>query len=290
TDLATMNNVPAVYSLLEDLGLRTTKSVWPLPGTEPTQTEGATCDDPDYLRWVLELQTRGFEIGYHMATYHTSVRNRTIEGLDRFSELFGFRPKVMANHSQCRENVYWGDARLSGWNRVAYNALTRFRYRDRYRGHVDGDPHFWGDLCREQITYCRGFVFPDINTLAACPQMPYHDPERPYVNQWYASSEGPEVNAFNRCCSEANQDRLEAEGGACIMYTHFGSGFYENGEINPRFRELITRLSRKNGWFVPVGTLLDYLRTKNSDRDITRRERNRLERRWLQHKMKVGSS
>ena len=25
--------------------------------------------------------------------------------------------------------------------------------------------------------------------------------------------------------TEAAQDRLEAEGGACIMYTHFGHGF-----------------------------------------------------------------
>ena len=67
--------------------------------------------------------------------------------------------------------------------------------------------------------------FPEINTLRACPIMPYHDPQRPFVNQWYASSEGANCASFNAMLTEAAQDRLEAEGGACIMYTHFGHGF-----------------------------------------------------------------
>ena len=33
TDLSTLENAPAVYRLLRDLGFRTTKSVWPLRGT-----------------------------------------------------------------------------------------------------------------------------------------------------------------------------------------------------------------------------------------------------------------
>ena len=57
-----------------------------------------------------------------------------------------------------------------------YNLLTRFRNRGKYRGHVEGDPYFWGDLCRQKIKYYRNFTFRDINTLKACPFMPYHDP------------------------------------------------------------------------------------------------------------------
>ena len=82
--------------------------------------------------------------------------------------------------------------------------------------------------------------------------------------------------------TEAAQDSLEAEGGACIMYTHFGHGFTNDGRINERSRRLIERLSRKNGWFVPVSTLLDYLRSsRKSDHVVTSRERSRLESKWL---------
>ena len=65
------------------------------------------------------------------------------------------------------------------------------------------------------------------------------------------------------------------------MYTHFSKSFYENGKINERFAYLIERLSNKNGWFVPTGTLLDYLLSKKSLNVITPMERTELELRWL---------
>jgi hypothetical protein len=98
------------------------------------------------------------------------------------------------------------------------------------------------------------------------------------------------VKSFSRCISEENQDRLEQEGGACIMYTHFAVGFVEHGQIDSRFSSLIKRLSRKKGWFVPVSTLLDYLLNTNGRHVITDRERKRLERRWLWHKLRVGTT
>lgn len=290
TDLATIHNVPEVYRFLADTGFLTTKSVWPVRGAGKPVCGGDTCEDGEYLQWLHRLQRQGFEIGYHMNTYHSSTREETEAGLDTFVRLFGRVPRTMANHVGCDENIYWGDCRVSGINRVVYNLLTRYRNRGRYRGHVEGDPLFWGDLCRDKITYCRNFVFPDINTLRACPFMPYHDPDRPYVNYWYASSEGPHVDSFIRLLAEANQDRLEAEGGACIVYTHLAGGFYDGGRLHPRFRALMERLGKKNGWFVPVATLLDYLREQRGRHVITRRQRACLERKWLRHKLATGTS
>ena len=120
--------------------------------------------------------------------------------------------------------------------------------------------------------------------------MPYHDPDRQFVNYWFASSEGPDISSFNNCLSEQNQDRLEEEGGACIMYTHFANGFYEDGRINPRFQVLMERLSKKGGWFVPVTTLLDYIHQEKGHHNITNPDRSRLERKWLAHKIKVGAT
>ncbi len=75
------------------------------------------------------------------------------------------------------------------------------------------------------------------------------------------------------------------EGGACIMYTHLAAGFLENGRINGRFKALMERLSKLNGWFVPVHTLLDFILQARGNHCITQAERNDLERRWLWHKV-----
>jgi hypothetical protein len=153
-----------------------------------------------------------------------------------------------------------------------------------------GNCHYWGDVCRERVKYYRNFVFQDINTLKACPLMPYHDPRRPLVNYWFAGSNGMDLPRFNNCLSEKHQDQLEEEGGACIMYAHFAFGFLHRGSLDPRFRSLMERLAKKGGWFVPTSTVLDHLLAVNGHRDITDRQRSRLERKWLLEKITVGST
>jgi hypothetical protein len=288
TDGATLENAPRVYELLADLGFLTTKSVWPLPATAEAVQGGATCEDVAYTAWVQALQREGFEIALHNVAPQTSTREQTILGMERFGELFGSTPSAHANHTGCREGIYWGDRRLTGANRAVYNVLNRNATRRVFEGHIEDSPLFWGDICRRDLRYVRNFVHRDVNTLGFCPHMPYHDPERPYVNHWFASTEGPNVDAFVGALSERNQDRLEAEGGACIMYTHFGSGFVRDGRVDPRFERLMTRLSDKRGWFVPVTTLLDFLLEAKGRHEITDRERSALERRWLVHKIRLG--
>jgi hypothetical protein len=279
--------VPVVYSLLADLGFRTTKSVWMLGGPDG---DGLACDDPRYRAWVQGLQQRGFEIALHNVASRTSPRTRTIEGIERFRETFGAYPAMHINHGECRENIYWGSCRVSGPRRVAYDLLNPLSHRRPYEGHVETSPLFWGDICRRRVRYVRNFVHGDINTLRYCPEMPYHDPKRPYVRYWFASTEGPVVDSFVRTLSAANVDRLVAERGACIMYTHFSMGFAPHGELDPRFVRVMRRLSALNGWFVPASTLLDHLLSANGGRVITDAERSRLERQWLAHKLRVGST
>jgi hypothetical protein len=122
--------------------------------------------------------------------------------------------------------------------------------------------------------------------------MPYHDPLHHWLNFRFASTEGDHGPAFLAALTEAAQDRLEEEGGACIMYTHFGHGFVENNRVVPRFQELMARLSRKNGWFVPTSTLLDYLLASKSksERVLTPAQRRQMEWRWLRQKLVHGTS
>lgn len=260
TDKATLEKVRPVYDLLTEHGLLTTKTVWPLPAPERTVQRGNTLEDKDHRDWILDLKDRGFEIALHGASDGPSTRERVIDGLSRFKEIVGQAPRLHANHTGQIESVYWGEDRFDGAAKLLYKGARKYLGRgSKSYGHEQNTPYFWGDLCSSTLTYVRNLVFNEINTLKADPIMPYHDPRRPHVPFWFSSSGGAEVNSFCRVISEANQDRLVEEGGACIGYTHFGIGFCPDGRINPRFVQLIRRLATLPGWFVPASTLLDYV-------------------------------
>lgn len=292
TDYTSVDNVQPVYDLLVHLGMRTTKLVWMFQGESDATVHGSACDDPAYLAWVLSLQQQGFEIGVHNAAPVTSPRERTCQAFERFRALFGCQALIHCNHVGCREGIYWGDARLSEWRRPLYNLLTRGRRRGIFRGHVPDDPLFWGDLCQTHVRYVRNFVFDALNTLAVCPEMPYHDPAKPYVHFWFASTEGPTLRSFLRHFTVRNIDRLAAEGGLCIAYVHFAAGFAPNGQVEPEFRQRLEYIASKDGWFAPASDVLDYLRQDQSpaERIISPTRLRQLELRWLASKLTKGTT
>ncbi|MEI8349024.1 MAG: hypothetical protein WCI77_02625 [Candidatus Omnitrophota bacterium] len=297
TDNSTIANTRDVYAFLYDCGFLTTKSVWVFDSTEKSQvgkewTAGDTCDDKEYVQWLKDLQSLDFEIGLHSVSTHRSRRDRVIYGIERFRDIFGYYPQSASQHLDYRENesMYWGNRRVSGFNEYLYNTITLNRFKGKSKGHIEKSEYFWGDICKQRIKFMRNFVFSDINTLKTCPVMPYHDDERPYVNYWFASSEGRDLKSYIECIKEKNQDNLEASGGACIVYTHFASGFFNHGKLDCNFKFLMERLSKKNGWFVPVSTLLDYLLRIKGHQVISNTEKNRLERKWLWHKIRHGTT
>jgi len=290
TDRSNLKDSKIIYEYLEELGFKTTRSVWMLKDDDNSEEKGVTCENNLYLDWLLEIKNKGFEIGYHNATCNSSKRQSTKEALDKFIKVFGQKPNVMANHSENKENIYWGSQRLSGNRKIIYNILTFLKKNKYYEGHKKSSPYFWGDFCKEYISYVRNFVFSDINTLKCCPYMPYKDLTKPYVNSWFASSEGNNVEMFTKCISNKNQDQLEIEGGACIMYTHFADGFCENGKLSEKFKVQMKRLSKKNGWFVPVSSLLEFLKKQNTTQIINKNQISKLEWKWLFDKLILGST
>jgi len=288
-DGQTLETSRLVYDFLGEMGFQTTISVWVVGPQREPNSGGETCASPAYLKHVQDLAVKGFEVAWHNATPHTSTREETAHALDQFRQHFGHDPISMANHYN-GEALYWGPNRLSGIRRSLYLWLTRYKAANRHFGHVEGHPYFWGDLCHDRIRYCRNFIFSSLNSLRICPWMPYYDPERPWVNRWFAASEGAQGPAFMRTMSEANQDRLEEEGGACILYTHFGHGFTSNGKLQPDFVRLMRRLSRKGGWFVPAHTILDYLAARRGVFTLDASARSAIEWRWLAEKTFRGTS
>ena len=289
TDWASIKKIKPVYDLLFDLGMRTTKSVWVYNGQQmPNKNSGVTLDDPEYLDWIQVLQMQGFEIGLHNSAPMTSTREITTRALERFKALFGDEPICHANHVGCLDAIYWGEARFSGWKRTLYNILTRERNRDISRGHVVQDPVFWGDLCQQYVNYVRNFVFDDLNALNFCPEMPYHDATKPYVNYWFASSDGGNLKTFLRNFTEEKIDQLVEQHGACIAYVHFAGGFVRNGQLVPEFRNRIEYIASKGGWYAPVTAVLDHLRAGGnySSRTISPESLDKLEIHWLARKLR----
>lgn len=279
-----------LYPVLAEFGFRTTKGVWPVGPLREPNCPGETCAGKEYLEDAQRLQEAGFEIGYHNAAPHSSTRAEVIESLEAFRRYFGKYPSAMANHFNA-DALYWGPARMtSRLRKWIYNAASLGKNSNCFSGHVEGTPNYWADISRERIRYCRNLVYREINTLAACPYTPYHDPVRPGVPFWYSSSEGPDCPSFLKMVAEKNQDKLEEQGGLCIMYTHFGKGFVADQKLDPRFRELMYRLSRKNGWFAPVSTILDYIREKRGDYVINSVQLSELEWKWLGQKVFHGTS
>jgi hypothetical protein len=290
TDDGTVENLTGVYALLESLGMRTTKTIWPVacPEGSPAFWAGATMAIPEYRDFVVDLARRGFEITWHCATMESSLRERTLEGLERYREVFGAYPRIHANHSLNRENIYWGVDRVDSivWRTALRAALGRKEGwgPNYYGGHVEGSPYWWGDMCAKHFIYARNLTTNDINTARFNPSMPYRDPRRPLVPWWFSASDANDVDEFNELIHPRYQERLEREGGFCIVATHFGKRFTQDGVVNPVTRERLTQLAQRSGWFPTVGELLDWLRERRersgSDGRLPATEWLRMQWRW----------
>ena len=283
TDVATVENVRPIYRLFEQLGMRTTKTVWPVacPEGSPNFSTSETMDDEAYRAFVIDLARRGFEIASHGATMESSERARTVTAWERFRADFGRYPRLHANHSYNRENVYWGVDRLDEPLVRALYRRVNGRPSGHYQGHHPQSPYWWGDLLTEHVEYTRNLTFAEINLLRINPSMPYHDPSRPLVRWWFSSADAEGAEEFNRLLRDEEQARLEREGGICIVATHLGKGYHVAGEVHPGTRAVLEQLALRSGWFPTVGELLDWMRDQRSDQGLPPAEWRAMQWRWF---------
>lgn len=265
TDRSTVTNVKPLYDFLTDLGMTTTKTVWVYPSRN--QFDGGVLNDPDYLEFVRQLESQGFEIALHNVGSGLFTREEIMAGLERFRELLGHYPKMQINHHSNRDSIYWGTKRYVFPVRQLMELL--YGNRRRFHGDDEQDASFWGDACKQHIKYIRNHVFSGINTLAYDPRMPFRDKKKDqYSNYWFSSSDGANLTIFTNLIAAKNVDRLISEGGGCIVYTHFASGFVKDGKIDPEFARRMQYLASRDGWFVPATTMLDYLHQAHGNRDL----------------------
>jgi hypothetical protein len=268
TDNSTIFNTRPVYDFLKKRGIITTKSIWVYP---PRGSYiGESLHDIDYVNWIRSLQNDGFEIGIHNVGDGEFTRKEIIEGFEVFKELLGSYPSIHTNHATNIDNLYSWEKRFEFPISTLYKLYRYFYFIKRKKniqksyGEIFDSKYFWGDIAKNNIKYIRNLTFSNINTLKLDPLMPWHDKKKSFANQWFSSSDGSNLGAFNNLLSTSSLDNLVQENGACIVYTHFASGFVNpDGELDKEFQDRIIDLSSRGGWFVPVSTLLNYLAANN---------------------------
>jgi hypothetical protein len=263
TDMATLERLEPVYEVLERYGLRTTKTVWVFPSNSRHDPDhGDALVETAYRNFVADLQRKGFEIALHGVRGGSSRRDETLAGLEAFRAALGQYPRMHVNHSLNQENLYWG-RHLYALAPLQWAAGLMISYE--FSGHDPQSDYFWGDVARQHIQYVRRFTYSEINLLAVSPAMPYRLEDMPYVNYWFPTANGDRVINFIELLRDENLDRLEREGGVCLVYAHLGAGsFNKDGGVDPRFEERVRAVAARNGWFVPASQILDYLRNQPS--------------------------
>jgi hypothetical protein len=275
TDYSTRANTEPVYDFLAAHGIWGAKTVWPLAATRPSvfrrdaergpgqQGAGSTLEEPDYAAFIRTLKEQGFEIALHGMSAGNTRRSEVDEGLARFVGVVGEPPSINAFHRTNLENLYCGAHKLDSRLLRFVEQLTD---KSAYEGHVPGTESFWGDVVLRTFRYVRlpFHTIDAIDTLRVSPSMPFRDPRRPFVREWFASSDGADVRRFNRLLAAPQIDRLEEAGGLCIVYTHFAKAFaVQSGtavRLNQEFVAVVKDLARRSsGWFAKATVVLDRL-------------------------------
>jgi hypothetical protein len=260
TDVATLESIRPIYELLERLGFRTTKSVWPLPYQGESFYEGSdTLDDPEYAQYMRYLQDREFEIAFHGARMESSERAQIEASFEVFRQNFGRYPTAYAAHAHNCDNLYWGRDRFRFriW-RWLYSALAS-RSEQPAEGHRAGSRYYWADIAEQHLRYVRSFTYDELNLWNITAAIPYRTADTPGVRAFFPSAFADNVEELVELLSPPRLARLEREGGVAIVGTHFGKGFVRDGRVHSGLADTLTRLAQRPGWFPPVTTLLDHL-------------------------------
>ena len=288
TDGSRLEMIRPIYDYLAEIGLRTTKTVWvtaPKTVAGGIWDQGDTLEREEYIVYLKTLQEKGFEIALHNVSGESSVRKDIVAGLENFKRILGDYPRINVHHEKNMENLYFEVVQSSGLipdpfrspfftrmytlfkkvKKFSGNSSSLREKKMESQGAIEGSNYFWGDVCKEVIKYVRTNIFyRDLNTLRCNPGMPYSLMETPYVNNWFDSSNGQDVNTFNKILNSANIRRLKEERGCSILYTHFGKGFsvMKNGAgvLNEDTQERLSEIAGSpDGWYAPVIEILDRL-------------------------------
>ena len=159
-----------------------------------------------------------------------------------------------------------------------------------YQGEIESSEYFWGDIAYEKVDFIRNLTFDEINLFNITNKVVHKRKRTKFVKNWFISSEAPDCQSFINLFTDANIQKLEDQNGLCIVYTHFGNNFVEDGKLNEEFKTIVDKIASKNGWFVPASDILIYLDKKIGISNLSYYEEFLMCAKWLAWKMLRGTS
>ena len=280
TDNAVLSQIKPIYDLLLENNIFTTKTTWVF--NSRNKYYGDTLENEKYKQYLLYLSSRGFEIALHNVGSGNFNRKEILNGLSVFESVFGSPPKIQINHSNNADNIYWGRERFYGFIKRFYGTK---RSSIESFGSKKGSDCFWGDYVKKNILFIRNRTFNGINTLKYDKALVHNElGKEEFSNLWFSSSDGMDCKLFKKLLTKKNIDKLEKEGGCCILYTHFAYGFLnKEGDVDKEVLDIIKYLSTKQAWFAPASEILDYVYKDNleSGIEINKRYLKQLDRKWF---------
>lgn len=255
TDDSTFENTKPIYDLLFEKGILITKTVWVYPPRDEPSS-GDSLQRKEYLDFIKDIKSKGFEIGLHNVGSGNYTRNEILAGLEEFKEKLGEYPKIHINHSYNPDSIYGGYKRFNQPFKWLVKKMYP-QYAGVFKGEEKNSKYFWGDKHKEIIRYNRNHEFDGLNTRRFDKYMPYNDPLRSeFSNYWFSASFAPNQLVFNHLVSKKALQKLQEQAGVCIIFTHLGY-YMKNGKIDEGFVERINWLSEnKNGIYLPVSQVL----------------------------------
>lgn len=262
TDAATYEQVKAVYDFLSSRRFLTTKAVWPffpsdkcgIPPTPPSTLRGITLQDRRYLEYCKELHGKGYEICLHGASAGNNLRESTKMAFEFLRKEIGHSDTFIC-HSKNADNIYWNDKITSLF---LFNYLLKAISKYECSGEISTSPYFWGDLCRDNINQIRLYRTRCINTLRKNPSMPYHSPNRPFVNGWFSATK----RSLSNCAREEEIEKLVEENGLTVLYQYLHRYASPNGhDLNNRFVNAVETITSNDSIIIDtVSNIMNRLR------------------------------
>jgi len=256
TDDAVLESIAPIYDYLYSSGVFITKTIWVYPPKDKNSS-GDSLQRIEYLEFIKDIKSKGFEIGLHNVGSGDYSRDEILRGLEFFKAELGDYPSIHINHSYNKDSIYGGYKRFNQPNQWLVKKMYP-QYAGVFKGEERDSEYFWGDKHKEIIRFSRNHEFDGINTRKYDPYMPYVDKKRnEFTNYWYSATFAPNPWVYNKIVTKKSIDRLEVEGGICILFTHLGY-FMRGGKIDEGFKRSIDILTKKSGGvYMPVSAILN---------------------------------
>lgn len=198
--------------------------------------------------FYLHVASRGHEIAMHTPSETSSVREDVVRAFDLFQSIFGHPPRVYVEHSAVNN--------LDAQTRCGSDPASPY-----YNTDLLNESGCWIWVCDKETSFPNDRKR-ELNVLsdAGGPFCSRAQEKFGIVSAFLRSPTRPsDGNGFLLTFTDDVFDKLEADQGLCLVYTHLAKGWLDpdTRALRADIRDRLTALAKRNVWFAPAGVILD---------------------------------